>query len=88
MFKFLFRARVSPYMGPACGTIAAFAWVAMSAQVQAQTEAWGLTNLYVFQGGISGPDGGTPTGGLIIGTDGNYYGTTWYGGTGGGTLSK
>jgi hypothetical protein len=45
---------------------------------------WGLTNLYVFQGGISGPDGGTPYGGLILGTDGNYYGTTWYGGKGDG----
>ena len=51
-----------------------------------RTTAWGLTNLYIFQGGISGPDGGTPSGGLIVGTDGNYYGTTLYGGTGGGVL--
>ena len=54
----------------------------------AQTQPWGLTNLYIFQGGISGPDGGTPYGGLIRGTDGNYYGTTWYGGTGGGTVFR
>lgn len=51
-------------------------------------EQWGSASLYVFSGGISGPDGGTPYGGVIKGSDGNYYGTTWYGGTGGGTVFK
>jgi uncharacterized repeat protein (TIGR03803 family) len=70
----------------AMAAVACLAAIGPTAQAQSQT--WGLTNLYIFQGGISGPDGGTPTGGLIIGTDGNYYGTTLYGGTGGGTLFK
>ena len=62
--------------------------VALTPAAGAQSQAWGFTNLYLFQGGISGPDGGTPYGGLILGTDGNFYGTTWYGGTGGGTVFK
>jgi uncharacterized repeat protein (TIGR03803 family) len=62
--------------------------LALTPAVHAQTSTWGLTNRYIFQGGVSGPDGGTPYGGLILGTDGNYYGTTWYGGTGGGTVFK
>ena len=40
----------------------------------AQTE----TNLYSF---VSSPDGALPQAGLIQGTDGNFYGTTIYGGT-------
>ena len=35
-----------------------------------------ITTLYSF----SGPDGATPHAGLVIGTDGNFYGTTQYGG--------
>jgi uncharacterized repeat protein (TIGR03803 family) len=62
--------------------------LAFAPVVHAQTQTWGLANLYIFQGSISGPDGGTPTGGLIIGSDGNYYGTTLYGGTGGGVVFK
>ncbi len=36
-----------------------------------------LTVLYNFDGGING---GYPEGGLTLGTDGNFYGTTYYGG--------
>lgn len=54
----------------------------------AQAQSWGLSTLYQFQGGISGPDAGNPYGGVIKGSDGNYYGTTWYGGSGSGTVFK
>ncbi len=50
--------------------------------------AWGtLTTLYRFGGG----DGEAPTAGLIQASDGNFYGTTYYGGSGGlpeGTVFK
>ena len=36
-----------------------------------------LTTLHNFTGGA---DGGTPTAALVQGTDGNFYGTTYYGG--------
>jgi uncharacterized protein (TIGR03437 family) len=42
------------------------------------TPAGAITPLYNF----SGPDGANPTTGMIIATDGNFYGTTEYGGTG------
>ena len=38
-----------------------------------------LSNLYNF--GTIGTDGNTPYGGLTLGTDGNFYGTTYGGGT-------
>jgi uncharacterized repeat protein (TIGR03803 family) len=37
-----------------------------------------FTNLYSFTGG---DDGGNPLGGLLLASDGNFYGTTLYGGT-------
>jgi len=43
--------------------------------------AWTESVLYVFKGNTSG-DGATPTGGLVIDSAGNLYGTTAYGGTG------
>jgi uncharacterized repeat protein (TIGR02543 family) len=45
-----------------------------------------LTTLYSF----SGPDGEYPYAGLVQGTDGNFYGTTWEGGANGnyGTVFK
>jgi len=45
-----------------------------------------LTTLYSFKGGN---DGGTPTAAVALGTDGNFYGTTEYGGSSGyGTLFR
>jgi uncharacterized repeat protein (TIGR03803 family) len=35
----------------------------------------------VLHGFNDTPDGGTPNGGLVLGSDGNFYGTTEYGGT-------
>ena len=47
------------------------------------TPAGVLTRLVVF----SGSNGGNPSGGLVQGTNGNFYGTTEYGGaSGGGTV--
>jgi uncharacterized repeat protein (TIGR03803 family) len=53
--------------------------------------SWVFNTLHLFSGG---DDGGFPNGGLVQGTDGNFYGTTHYGGTnaspavsgGGGTI--
>jgi uncharacterized repeat protein (TIGR03803 family) len=42
-----------------------------------------LTTLYSFTGGN---DGGCPVASLVQGSDGNFYGTTVYGGTGGGVF--
>jgi uncharacterized repeat protein (TIGR03803 family) len=88
MFEFPV-VRTFPSLRRARHIITALACVStLTPAVHAQTPSWGLTNLYIFQGSVSGPDGGTPSGGLILGTDGNYYGTTLYGGTGGGILFK
>ncbi len=40
------------------------------------------TVLYSFCSQPNCTDGGGPSGGLVLGTDGNFYGTTSYGGTG------
>src|SRR5258707_1173201 len=42
------------------------------------TPSGGLNVLYAFTGGA---DGGYPSAGVIQGTDGNFYGTTYQGGT-------
>jgi uncharacterized repeat protein (TIGR03803 family) len=41
-----------------------------------------LTILHLFTGSVTAPtDGGTPYGGIVQGSDGNFYGTTLLGGT-------
>lgn len=45
-----------------------------------------LTTLHSFS--YTGTDGGFPEGGLVLGTDGNFYGTTSAGGGCGGTVFK
>lgn len=40
-----------------------------------------LTTLYSFCAQIACADGSTPRGALSLGSDGNFYGTTYYGGT-------
>lgn len=47
------------------------------------TPAGKLTTLYSFCHGTNCPDGFDPNSALIQGTDGNFYGTTVHGGTGG-----
>jgi uncharacterized repeat protein (TIGR03803 family) len=48
-----------------------------------------LTTLYSFCAKSNCADGSTPYGGLVLGTDGNFYGTTFSGGTKGvGTIYK
>lgn len=88
MRKLFLSPRLTEYRPRIGLPIAMLSLLLLAPVVHAQTPPWGLTNIYIFQGGISGPDGGTPYSGLILGTDGNYYGTTWYGGTGSGTVFK
>ncbi|MFZ0419817.1 MAG: choice-of-anchor tandem repeat GloVer-containing protein [Candidatus Sulfotelmatobacter sp.] len=40
-----------------------------------------LTTIYNFCSQIACTDGSTPRGGIILGSDGNFYGPTYYGGT-------
>ena len=41
-----------------------------------------LTSLHTFCGSVNCPDGSQPHAGLVQGTDGNFYGSTEYGGAG------
>jgi len=47
-----------------------------------------LKTLYTFCPQAGCPDGSNPDGGLVLGTDGNFYGTTHQGGVGSGTVFK
>ena len=58
-----------------------FALAALTQSAQAQT----FTVLHTFTGG---GDGGDPLTGLTMDSAGNFYGTTWGGGTGYGTVFK
>ncbi len=63
--------------------------VAGFVSIPAVADSGQLTTIYSFMGGISGPDAGNPGSGVILGKDGNYYGTTVYGGgVGAGTVFK
>ncbi len=46
--------------------------------------AWIYTDLYDFKGGA---DGGGPNGGVVLDSEGNLYGTTYFGGTGGNCMN-
>ena len=46
------------------------------------TSEGALTTLYTFCSQPNCDDGGDPFGGLVLGTDGNFYGATYSGGTG------
>ena len=61
--------------------VAGFAALVLSCGFAADALAttWGVTNIYSFAGGVSGPDAGNPYAGVILGTDGNFYGTTTFG---------
>jgi uncharacterized repeat protein (TIGR03803 family) len=50
-------------------------------ELMPSASGWNETIVYSFQGGS---DGGNPTGGVTFGTDGYLYGTTSWGGSGGG----
>jgi uncharacterized repeat protein (TIGR03803 family) len=64
----------APHGGTCCGAVFKI------------TPAGNLTKLYDFTGG---DDGGSPQGGLTLGTDGNFYGTTLLDGSGNaGTVFK
>jgi len=53
------------------------------------TSSGTLTTLYTFCSQTGCTDGAHPAAGLVEGTDGNFYGTTWYGGSGNaGTIFK
>lgn len=43
----------------------------------------GFSVIYRFPGPASGPDGSEPWAGVVQGYDGNFYGTTWFGGSNG-----
>jgi len=45
------------------------------------SSAGSFTTIYNFCGQINCPDGSSPGAGLVEGTDGNFYGTTFYGGS-------
>jgi uncharacterized repeat protein (TIGR03803 family) len=45
------------------------------------TNSLALTTLHTFNSNFQDPGGHTPIGGLVQATDGNFYGTTYYGGT-------
>lgn len=55
---------------PTCGTVF---------KLTPKGSRWVFSRIYAF----SGPDGDTPQGGVIVGPDGNLYGTTMHGGASG-----
>ena len=62
-------------MKPLASLFALFFLSLFPAQIPAATAT--LKTLHIF----TGPDGNAPQAGLALGTNGNFYGTTSYGGT-------
>ena len=60
-------------------------WLSITITVPAAAQSVNYTTLYWFTGGFDAAD---PWAGLVQGTDGNFYGTSVYGGSGFGTVFK
>ena len=56
--------------------------------VFSMTPGGAITTIYSFCNLANCADGNTPWAGLTLGTDGDYYGTTVYGGTGSGNCTS
>jgi len=84
----------NPYPGPVQGTDGNFYGTTSeggahnSGTVFKITAGGTLIWLYSFCAKPGCPDGQNPNGGLVLATDGNFYGTTYGGGRGGGTVFK
>ncbi len=76
------------YMGGAYGECLGLFGDGTCGTVFKLTPTGALTTLYNFCSQWNCADGSQPWGGLVQGSDGNFYGTTQYGGTSGGTVFK
>jgi uncharacterized repeat protein (TIGR03803 family) len=63
-----------------CATVLAVGAASQAAQT--------LTTLYTFGRSVQDLDGARPLAGLVQAVDGSFYGGTWLGGLGGGTIFR